>query len=332
MYNENQLVKIKWSNKMKKYYKSKGYTFTKYGDCFFVQAKDLPKNSKEKIEVVCDYCGKTYYTSMVSFVKRENKTKDACNNCRAYKQWDNTYKQRAKDKFDIVKKICHDNDYELITHEDEFIGAYTPIKYICKKHGVQTQSLDNIIHGHRCYFCSYEERGLNCRHSKEEVKRIVNGINGNVLLNPDEYVGVFEKNLRIKCGECGEVYITNLENYMRKNQTRCPHCSKSESVGEFCIRKFLEKHNIWFEQEKTFEGCKDIKALPFDFYLPDYNLIIEFDGQIHYFEVGYGNHEKTVIHDKIKNEYCKNNDINLLRIPYWEGNNIEKIITKQLNL
>lgn len=66
--------------------------------------------------------------------------------------------------------------------------------------------------------------------------------------------------------------------------------------------------------------------------MPDYNLIVEFDGQMHYYDVGYGNHEMTVRHDKIKNKYCDDNNIKLLRIPYWNGNNIEEILTKELNL
>lgn len=141
-----------------------------------------------------------------------------------------------------------------------------------------------------------------------------------------------KKNLRVECGECGDEYITNFDSYTSKHQVRCPHCSKRESDGEFRIRKFLEEHKIYFEQEKRFENCKAKKMLPFDFYLPDYNLIIEFDGQNHYFDIGYGTHERTLLYDEIKNQYCKNNNIDLLRIPYWEGHDMEKIIARKLNL
>ena len=94
----------------------------------------------------------------------------------------------------------------------------------------------------------------------------------------------------------------------------------------------MELNKIEFIQEKRFVDCRDKKPLPFDFYLPQYNLIIEFDGRHHFEEKGRGNHEITVKHDEIKNQYCKDNDINLLRIPYWEGSNIENIISTQLNL
>ena len=69
-----------------------------------------------------------------------------------------------------------------------------------------------------------------------------------------------------------------------------------------------------FEQQRKFEGCKDKNYLPFDFYLPTYNTIIEFDGRQHFGEVNYfkSPYELTKLHDEIKNEFCHNNHINLL--------------------
>lgn len=334
MFDENQLVEIKWSNKNKKYYESKGYNFTNYGDSFYVKAKDLTNGAKSNVKVICDFCGEPYYPTYVNFNRRQDKSVDSCNKCRVHKQWLKTKDVRTKEKFDIIKQICIDNDYELITNESEFVGAFTPIKYICKKHGIQEQSLDNMICGHRCYFCSYEQRGLNYRHSIEYVKSVIESYNNNKLLNPEDYINALEKNLKILCGSCGNVYITSFDAYTAKGKQKikCFSCSCKESKGECRIREFLNANNIIFEQEKTFDDCKDVKRLPFDFYLPEYNLIIEFDGQHHFHEIGFGNYESTKKHDKIKNEYCELHNINLLRIPYWEGNNIEEIIKKRLNL
>ena len=70
-----------------------------------------------------------------------------------------------------------------------------------------------------------------------------------------------------------------------------------------------------------------------------YNLFIEYDGEQHYKPVRYYNQsdeqmnlsfKKTQEHDEIKNCYCKENKINLLRIPYWEKENIETIINNHL--
>ena len=77
----------------------------------------------------------------------------------------------------------------------------------------------------------------------------------------------------------------------------------------------------------------------FDFYLPEYNTIIEYDGQHHYMPIKFGNWDdeytianlkKTQQHDEIKSQYCYDNRINLIRIPYWQAKNIEIIICNRL--
>ena len=81
--------------------------------------------------------------------------------------------------------------------------------------------------------------------------------------------------------------------------------------------------------------------LKFDLYLPEYNLCIEYDGEQHFEPVRFAGcsienatqaFENTKINDQIKNEYCKNNNISLLRIPYWDFKNIEEILEKELNI
>jgi len=91
------------------------------------------------------------------------------------------------------------------------------------------------------------------------------------------------------------------------------------SAGEKRIADYLKRKGIKYKYQKRYEDCRDKNTLPFDFYLPQYNTIIEFDGYQHYFEVKkFGSLKYTQHHDAIKNKYCSDNDINLLRIPYWE--------------
>ena len=104
------------------------------------------------------------------------------------------------------------------------------------------------------------------------------------------------------------------------NGAGCPKCMSSK--GEKEIYNFLTNNNILFIQQKRFIDCRNILPLPFDFYLSVYNLCIEFDGQQHFKEVKiFGGKEKfkqTQKHDKIKNDYCSKNNINILRIAYDE--------------
>ena len=111
----------------------------------------------------------------------------------------------------------------------------------------------------------------------------------------------------------------------------CSKCSNNYK-GEIAIGNFLTEYKIEFEEQKRFNDCKDSNTLPFDFYLPQYNLCIEFDGIQHFEPIKRSktmsdkqaekNLKYTQNHDKIKTEYCKNNRINLLRIRYDE--NIEE--------
>ena len=116
-----------------------------------------------------------------------------------------------------------------------------------------------------------------------------------------------------------------------KRGVGCPICK--ESKGEKTIREYLEKNNIEFKQEYKFKNCKYKKELPFDFYIPEYNLCIEFDGKQHFKPIEHFGGEEYFeiiqIRDKIKNNYCKDNGINLLRISYTEKNNITKILDRE---
>lgn len=328
MFDENQLVKVKWANKTKRHYESKGYMFTKYGEEFEVKAKDLPNGSGVNVKVICDCCGKQYTTSYSNYNKHINNVDmDVCRNCIPKKAYKATWEQRAKSNFEKLRKFCDDNGYDLLTNEFEYSGTHMIIYYRCKKHGIQHGSLDNMIHGHGCIVCSYEKRGKSLRHSIDYVKDIVESVNNNKLLNPDDYIGANEHNLIVQCGSCGRKYETSFCDYIKNGQVRCASCSKKESYGEFQIRCFLECNKIKFEQEKRFSDCYDIKELPFDFYLPDYNMCIEFDGQQHFADGnGFGNYEYIARHDAMKNEFCKSHGINIIRIPYWHMSKIDEIL------
>ena len=114
-------------------------------------------------------------------------------------------------------------------------------------------------------------------------------------------------------------------------------CGCLVSYYNMYIRQFLEKNNI--DHEYEYPVIIDGVRYRFDFYLPEYNLFIEYDGQQHYEPTRFcGNNDEenerilkeTQRRDKIKNHYCEDNNINLLRIPYWESKNIETIINSYL--
>ena len=112
-------------------------------------------------------------------------------------------------------------------------------------------------------------------------------------------------------------------------------------MNEAKIMMILKKYNI---EHKFQHWYKDLIGLggghlKYDFYIPSKNLLIEYDGAQHYGKLNLGKHtltikeyEKLKVHDKLKNEYAEKNNIDLLRIPYWEHKNIKHILGKKLNI
>lgn len=106
------------------------------------------------------------------------------------------------------------------------------------------------------------------------------------------------------------------------------------SEGELKIREWLIENLIEYETEKTFEDLVNVFNLRIDFYLPKHKIAIEFDGAYHFHEFewvgGKETLEKTKIRDEIKNDYCKKNNIKMIRIPYWEFKNIANILSQEI--
>jgi len=122
---------------------------------------------------------------------------------------------------------------------------------------------------------------------------------------------------------------------MENNKTRngCPKCSLSK--GERKIMAYLDKMDIEYISEFRINGCKNQITLPFDFYLPKYNMCIEYDGEQHFRPIEYfggiKTFEKQIERDKIKNDYYLDNNIKLIRIPFNMFDEIENILISELN-
>ena len=332
MYDGEQIVRVRWNPSNAHWYTEKGYTFTKYGELFDVKAKDLMPKSDVKIKVVCDYCGKEYETQ-VALINNGRKyvPKDSCAKCNGEKGKEIVLRKNAHKYFSRLNDICSQYGYTLVSREEDYAGLREPVSYICPKHGQKTTTMDNLLHGHICSECSYETRFDTMRLTTEHVDSVVSSY-GDTWLNPSEYKNYATMNLHIRC-KCGNEFTTSFANFSRAGVTRCITCSSKESSGEVIIREFLEENKIEYVFNKRFQDCRDKKPLPFDFYLPDYNMCIEFDGQHHYQELpDWTDLEIVQRHDQIKDAYCQANGIRILRIPYYKGHYIISILKQELGI
>lgn len=237
-----------------------------------------------------------------------------------------------------VERYGHEgyiNRVEKLNPNIEVVGKYmeskTKILHRCKIDGYEWNAFPSVIlHGGGCPKCAG-----NAKMTHEQYIMQVFKVNPSIEVL-ERYVNYNTKILH-KCKADGYEWYVSPNNIL--HDVGCPKCNTSK--GEKIIEEWIKKRNILYESQKRFSNCKDKKPLPFDFYLPEYNICIEYQGQQHYEPIEYfggkSKFENQIKKDNIKKEYCQKNNIYLFEIPYFEDINkkleeLYKIISKQNEL
>lgn len=335
---ENQIFDVKITKKNIDTYKSAGYNSAALGKIISVRAEDLTKGSHQKVKVQCDYCGKIIDVAYKDYV-RYKFNKYSCARCRQAKTSEYNLQQRQKSLYDRALSVCKEKRYMLLTPINEIKNANTRVKYVCPKHDVQETKIYTLILGHGCSDCAYEFKAKQAMLDCEEVYSVF-AMHDCTLLNKEEYSGWSRKNLQVICPECGNVFITSYGTFIHEHGQRCPNCTSNESCGERAVRNFLESNDIKYTAQYRIDDCRNKAPLPFDFFLDDLNILIEYDGAGHYIPIPRGGMSLLeaadalvdIKHrDAIKNQYCEDHNIRLIRIPYWDFDNIESILNNELH-
>jgi hypothetical protein len=219
----------------------------------------------------------------------------------------------------------HNNKYDY--SNSVYVRNEIKIDIICPTHGLFKQTPHHHLAGAGCQKC-----GNVYKKTTSEFIDEANQIHNNRY----DYSLVEYKNNRTKVSiVCKNHGIFNVSpNHHLSKKSGCPECQNSK--GEEKIVEILDKQKIKYIRECIFDDCKNIKPLPFDFYLPEQNICVEFDGELHFKSVkNFGGDElleKTKKRDKIKTKYCMDNNITLIRIPYYKFDDIENILLKNIEL
>ena len=221
----------------------------------------------------------------------------------------------------VLDNIALYNEFELL----EYIrGKNAKVKLKCLNCGFKFER-------YACHFNSYPHicpkchpKGVSQKITLEEAQRRIDNVYPNhfKILN---YSGNNDK-CDVQCLLCENTFKTVPASIWRKRLRGCPNCEKILSLGEQAIKTFLEQNKIQYIQQYRFEDCKYKQPLPFDFYLPQKNICIEFQGEQHYKKRSLYYSEDIIIRDNIKKEYCERNNIKLIIIPYTEIDNIPKFL------
>ena len=276
------------------------------------------KHSKEKVKVICQIHGLFNIRPVDHLIDEVGCV--LCNNPNRI--------PLGKEKFVEKANKVHNNkfDYSLV----EYKNNDTKVKIICPNHGIFEQTPQSHLKQNvGCTKCQ-KIHSINV-HSKTTQYFITKS--NNIHKYKYDYSLVNYKSnkdkVKIICPNHG-IFEQKAANHVRG--MGCPICNSSK--GELKIKYLLEKNNIKYTQQKTFNDCRGIKnKLPFDFYLPSYNMVIEYDGRQHFEEIKhFGGKEKlnrTQLNDSIKSNYCKVKNIKIMRIKF--SDNIENIIENYIS-
>lgn len=281
----------------------------KLGPYGVIYWKDAPnKNGRRQAEFICPFCEK-HFINIITRIKN-----GSCRSCGC---------QQGKPKI----------TYQLNFQKGDLVG---PNKHIFIK---EIEKKNNMRYGlFKCSFCnSLFENSLSkintgaiksCGCQQRKIKDITGQRFGKLVAIEPTDKRMIDHNVIWKCQcDCGNIIEASQNNLTHFRTTSCG--CKTISLGEEKIFSILQDNNINFKIQYVFKNCINPKTntkLRFDFYLPDYNCCIEYDGIQHFEETTMCSDSliDRQYRDNIKNQYCKDNDIKLIRIPYFDFNLIDK--------
>lgn len=212
----------------------------------------------------------------------------------------------------------------------EYIGGYTDcnhkatFKCLVCGHTWDTTA-GNVLEGHGCPKCSHAKQGRDKRLTQDEFN---SRLNDNItVLTP--YSGQ-DARYQVQCNTCGRIYETSGASLLLG--CGCELCRKSR--GEVLIKQYLDKNGYENIPQYHFDDCKYKNTLSFDFYLPNDKICIEFDGLQHYKPIEFFGGIDSFIdefnRDRVKDRYCLEHNIKLIRIHYSHIDEIDKVLQKEI--
>ena len=279
----------------------------------------LSKYEKDniKVECKCKVCGFKWSSTPSNLLRGKG-----CKQC----HFNKLSKLKMKPHEDFIKEIYNIN--KNIKVLSKYSGVKNKVECECLMHGEKFNiGANHLLRGETgCKECINNKFHLGGLKTHEQFVKELSDVNKNI-----EVIGRYDgakNSIEVKCLKCGHIWHPVASSILYGYG--CPCCRKSK--GEEKIEEYLIKNNIIFEPQKKFSDLRNRLPLSYDFYLPDYNLLIEYQGQFHdgttsmvdkdkYFE-------RQKINDNLKKDYAKNNNYNLLEIWYYDFDKIDSLIDK----
>lgn len=246
----------------------------------------------------------------------KNRTYSTCNECS-----EKVYKAKKRNTKEDVFKLFEDSGLTII---EDYTYKRNNVKIAC----IDKQGYKGEISYANLQFGKMFQPFLKSNpYVVENIKTFLEINNIRIELISENYENC-DTPLIWKC-RCGELFEKQFDYIRGDKGTMCARCISLSYNSKIAIKTedFLIENNFYFIREYKFEDCRYIRPMPFDFYIPSLNACIEVDGHQHFQPMSFHkttnenkikSFEKIKVKDGIKNEYCRKNNIKLLRIPYWE--------------
>lgn len=243
----------------------------------------------------------------------------------------NAAKEKTTEEFIQDSMLVHGLTYDY--SDTIYTDSRTKVKIICREHGEFYQNASNHMNGRGCPECGVDRIKKALTYTSEEFIDLCRSVHGDTYdYSLCNYTSANNK-VSIICKDHGIFEKWSHEHIQLRSG--CPKCTKKDSLGEEIIKNWLDLNSIKYSQEKKFDSCK-LTNIPmrFDFFLPELNLLIEYDGQQHFYAVDYwggdDGFEKIQYRDAYKTKWAEENNFGLIRIPYTERRNIDQILSSHL--
>lgn len=297
-------------DEVKHYIESKG--------CFLISKEFI--NSSTKLQIRCK-CGKVFEKTLNKFKNGQIR----CNDCSGVVVLD----------YDKVKHFIEQDSKsgcKLISNSYKNISSKIEVQ--CKCGNIFTTTFANfkLENKRQCDLCTKKKLAESKKIGIDYVKKYVEEHSTSKLISKN--YSTLKERLTFQC-ECGNIFLTSFYCFKR-GKTQCNQCSPC-SYMERMSRDFFKKHNIKYQEQFYFNdliSSYNNIPLKFDFaiFIDNKLTLLELDGEQHFKPCkrfgGVEKFNKLRFNDNRKNEYCKKNNIPLIRISYIYKKNLEQILTE----
>ena len=215
----------------------------------------------------------------------------------------------------------------------EYVDIGTPTEILCTRcNNIIKKRPNKMVNREHegCYICNKKNGHRTTESFQEELD----------TKYPNEFELLEEYKtsrtpIKMRRKSCGHIQQISPDNALRGKG--CPECGLRQSSYMNIVEDYLNQNKIEYEKEKRFTDCRNIKPLPFDYYLPKLNICIEVDGEFHFKHNSRykslnerSEYERVVFRDSIKTDYCLKHGIKLIRLSYTKKNHFAEILDKEL--